>query len=278
MRGLLLLAALAPQLAWAQADPATLADIRGQIAALTSEIGGLRGELSATGQLSQGVAGNTPLERLNAIEAELQRLTSLTEQLEFRISQVVADGTNRLGDLEFRVCELEEGCDVSTLGDTPTLGGSEGTTVVTDPAAPAVPAVPAAPAGPELAATEQADFEAAEAALAEGDFAGAADRFGAFVTAYPGSPLTARAQLGRGSALDALGGRDADAARAYLDSFSAAPDGPFAADALLGLGRNLAKLGQVPDACVTLAEIGARFPASPLLAEANAERQAMRCP
>jgi hypothetical protein len=34
----------------------------------------------------------------------------------------------------------------------------------------------------------------------------------------------------------------------------------------------------VPDACVTLAEIGARFPQSPLLAEANAERQALRCP
>lgn len=262
--------AIWPALAWGQADPQTLADIRNQIAALSGEIGGLRAELSATGQLSAGVAGNTPLERLNAIEAELQRLTSKTEELEFRINRITADGTNRLGDLEFRLCELEEGCDVSLLGDTPSLGGVDNATVVPLPAPPPASA-------PALAVNEQQDFERAEGALAAGDFQGAADLFAGFVAAYPGSPLTARAQLGRGAALDATGAAS-DAARAYLDSFSADPDGPVAADALLGLGRNLGKLGQVPDACVTLGEVAARFPASPLVADAQAERQRLGCP
>ena len=278
MRRLALVLAVVPGLAWGQANPQTLADIRGQIAALSQEIGGLRAQLSASGQLSTGVAGNTPLERLNAIEAELQRLTSKTEELEFRINRITTDGTNRLGDLEFRVCELESGCDIALLGQTPALGGVDNATVVPSPAAPA-PAAPTAPttSGPDLAVNEQADFERAEGALATSDFRGAADLFAAFVTAYPGSPLTARAQLGRGSALDSLGDVS-NAARAYLDSFSADPDGPIAADALLGLGRNLAKLGQVPDACVTLGEVATRFPSSPLVADAQSERQRLGCP
>ena len=267
----LLLLAAWPALSQAQAaDPQTLADIRGEIASLSQQIEGLRGELTASGQLTQGVSGNTPLERLNAIEAELQRLTSKAEQLEFRINRITTDGTNRLGDLEFRLCEIEEGCDLSLLGDTPALGGVDNATVV-----PA-PAPPTEENGPELAVNEQADFERAEGALASSDFRGAADQFAAFVQAYPGSPLTARAHLGRGSALDQLQDTS-NAARAYLDSFSAEPDGAFAADALLGLGRNLGRLGQVPDACVTLGEIGNRFPASPLVLEAQAEMQTLGC-
>lgn len=262
--------ALGPALAWGQADPQTLADIRSQIAALSQEIGGLRAELSATGQLSEGVAGNTPLERLNAIEAELQRLTSKTEELEFRINRITTDGTNRLGDLEFRLCEMEEGCDVGLLGQAPSLGGVDNATVVPVPAPPPVQ-------GPDLAVNEQQDFERAEGALAASDFQGAAELFAAFVAAYPGSPLTARAQLGRGAALDGLGDAS-NAARAYLDSFSADPDGPIAADALLGLGRNLGKLGQAPDACVTLGEVATRFPTSPLVADAQAEMRTLGCP
>ncbi|WP_210530180.1 tetratricopeptide repeat protein [Rubellimicrobium arenae] len=275
-RAALLLAAVWPGLAWGQAaDPQTLADIRTQIASLSQQIEGLRGELTTSGQLTQGVAGNTPLERLNAIESELQRLTSRTEELEFRINRIATDGTNRLGDLEFRVCEIEEGCDVSQLGTTPTLGGTESTTVV--PATPEAPAPSTSTGnGPDLAVNEQADFERAEGALASSDFRGAADLFTSFVAAYPGSPLMARAQLGRGAALDGLGD-PSNAARAYLDSFSTDPDGEFAADALLGLGKNLGQLGQVPDACVTLAEIGTRFPGSPLIADAQREMQSLRC-
>ena len=58
------------------------------------EVEGLRGELAATGALSQGVAGNTPLERFDAIESELRRLTSKTEELEFRVNRIVSDLTS----------------------------------------------------------------------------------------------------------------------------------------------------------------------------------------
>lgn len=276
MRRLALLLAFLPGAALAQADPATLADIRAEIASLAGDVEGLRGELSATGTLSQGVAGNTPLERLNAIEAELQRLTSKTEELEFRVNRIVTDGTNRLGDLEFRVCELDEGCDVAALGDAPSLGGVDNAAVVPVPEEP-VPTPEGDPSGSDLAVNEQADFDRATGALASGDFEGAADLLADFVAAYPGSPLSAQALVGRGEALDRLG-ETANAARAYLDAFSADPVGSVAPDALLGLGRNLGRLGQVPDACVTLGEIATRFPSSPLLLDAEAERRALACP
>jgi hypothetical protein len=65
------------------------------------------------------------LQRMDAIEAEIRRLTALTEDLQIRVDSVVRDGTNRVGDLEFRLCELETDCDISSLGETPNLGGVE---------------------------------------------------------------------------------------------------------------------------------------------------------
>lgn len=250
-------------------DAATLADIRQQLASLYADVTALRSELTASGQLSSGVAGNTPLERLNAIEAELVRLTSKAEELEFRINRITVDGTNRIGDLEFRLCEIEPGCDISLLGDTPSLGG-------VDSAAEVPAAADPTPAGPELTASEQQDYARAQEALAGGDFRGAADLFASFVAAYPGGPMTGEALFHRGEALEGLG-QVSDAARAYLDSFSGDPDGPLAPDALLKLGTALAALGQGPDACVTLGEVISRFPAAPAAAQAQSERSRLGC-
>ena len=93
---------LAPLPAAAQDE--ALADIRQQLTALYVDVQRLRTELSTTGTLPTGIAGATPLDRLDAIEAELQRLTSKAEELEFRVNRITVDGTNRIGDLEFRLC------------------------------------------------------------------------------------------------------------------------------------------------------------------------------
>lgn len=250
-------------------DSTTLADIRQQLAILYVEIDSLRGELSASGTLSTGFAGNTPLDRLNAIEAELQRLTSKTEELEFRINRITVDGTNRIGDLEFRVCELEPGCDVSLLGDTPSLGGVDSAAAVPEPA-------PETDTGPSMAVGEQADFDRAKAALDAGDWRGAADQFAFFVQTYPGGALSSEALFHRGVALEMLG-EVSEAARAFLDSFSGEPEGPVAADALFRLGMALAALGQMPDACVTLGEVPARFPSAAVAGQAQTARADLGC-
>ncbi|MDF1856536.1 tetratricopeptide repeat protein [Pseudooceanicola sp.] len=253
----------------AQSREETLADIRQELTVLYVEIKKLKRELSTTGGAGGLGLGGSALQRLDAIEAETQRLTKQTEELSFRIDRVVSDGTNRIGDLEFRLVELEGG-DLSKLGDTPTLGGGDMPVV-------AKPATPSTSPETELAVSEEADFNRAEAALEGKDYATARDLFATFLTSYPGSPLEAKAEIGRGKALEGLG-EISQSARSYLNAFSGSPDGPEAPEALYGLGRMLAALEQVDEACVTLREIGVRFPASPFVAKAETEMRARSCP
>ena len=249
-------------------DAQTLADIRQELTVLNVEIQKLRRELSTTGGATTQIQNGGTLERIGAIETELQRLTSKTERLEYRINRVVTDGTNRIGDLEFRLVELEGG-DVSTLGETSTLGGVDEQPVVT-------PGPTEEPAGEQLAVGEQADFDVAQNALHAGDYQMAADKFGAFEEAYPGSPLGAQAHLLRGKALDGLGD-SREAARAYLASFSRDSSGPVAPQALVELGASLGRLGQASQACVTLAEVRVRFPNSAAVPQAEREMASLGC-
>lgn len=259
---------LAPLPAAAQDE--TLADIRQQLTALYVDVQRLRTELSTTGTLPTGIAGATPLDRLDAIEAELQRLTSKAEELEFRVNRITVDGTNRIGDLEFRLCELEAGCDIANLGDTPSLGG------VDNSAGVPVANPPPVTGGPAVAIGEQDDIRRAQEALASGDFRSAVDQLATFVATYPGSPLTSDANYLRGEALEGLA-QPTDAARAYLEAFSDNPTGPKAPDALFKLGSSLGMIGQTQDACLTLAEVNVRFPGNPAVADAQAEMQALGC-
>lgn len=256
--------------ALAQTKDQTLADIRQQLSTLYIDVQNLKSELTASGALTQGTQGNTPLERLDSIEAQLQQLTSKTEELEFRINRITTDGTNRIGDLEFRLCELETGCDINQLGDTPTLGGVDNGATVPAPVAPPENG------GPELAVGEKQDYERAQAALAQGDFRGAADLLATYATTYPGGPLVPDAHFLRGSAFEALG-EMTNAARAYLDAFSAAPTGPKAPEALYKLGFSLGAIGQTQDACITLKEVGTRFPGDPAVLEAQSAMRNLSC-
>ncbi len=252
-------------------DQQTLADIRQELTVLHVEIQRLKREFSTTGSPSPNLSGSSILERVDAIEAELQRLTRQTEQLNQRVQNVVTDGTNRIGDMEFRLCELEPGCEIS--GEpTSTLGGegsSTGAAVIT-------PAVPDSSEQVDLAVGEQADFDAAAQALSDGDYQAAADRFTQFDLAYPGSPLASQANLRRGQALEGLGDTR-EAARAFLASFTGDSEGPLAPEALFELGAALGRLGQTDQACITLGEVGVRFPASGPAASATQEMASLGC-
>ena len=252
-------------------DAQTLADVRQELTVLNVEVQKLRRELSTTGGASLNLSGNSVLDRMNAMESELQRLTSKTEELENRINRVVTDGTNRIGDLEFRLVELEGG-DMGAIGETSTLGGGDMPATNTAPIAPTAPSTNTA----ELAIGEADDFERAKAALATGDFRTAADQFATFNQTYPGGPLGPEAELRRGDALSGLGDTR-EAARAYLASFSSDPVGPVAPEALYQLGKSLGALEQRQEACVTLGEVATRFPTSPFVPQAANERAALNC-
>ena len=278
MRLLGLCLILLPLPALAQGRAQTLADIKAELSMLMADFNGLKAELVQSGAAASGAAGGDALQRLDAIEAELMRLTAKTEEVELKVTRVVTDGTNRVGDIEYRLCEVTTGCDVGTLGTTTMLGG--------DPAPADVPVVADTGGGVvvgdtgggvEMAANEQKDFDRAQEVLATGDFRTAADLFATFAQSFPGGPLTQQALFQRGEALTQLGDTT-NAARAYLDAFSGQPTGPYAADSLLKLGQGLGELGQVPDACVTLGEVDVRFPGTIQATNAAVSMQGLGCP
>lgn len=258
-------------------DTETLADIRQELTVLHVEVQKLKRELSTTGSAGNATAGGSTLERVDAIEAELRRLTAKTEELQFRVERVVKDGTNRIGDLEFRLVELEGG-DVSKLGETTTLGGDMPAPAAVEETPQPAAVVPETPTeeAPQLAVSEEADFNAARAALEAGDFVDAAAKFKAFGETYPGSPLGVKAQLAQGAAYEGQGDLTG-AARAYLAAFSAEPNGSDAPEALFRLGKGLGRLGQTSEACVTLSEVSLRFPGGDAASKAEDERSRLGC-
>lgn len=252
----------------------TLADIRVELAALAAEFNALKAELVASGAATNGSAGGDALTRMDTIEAELARLNARTEEIELKLNRVVSDGTNRIGDLEYRLCEVTDGCDPTSLGATSVLGET-GTAPL--PETTGTRATDTGTGGAEMAVAEQEDFDRAKAVLDQGDFRGAADQFATYAQSYPGGPLVPQALIYRGDALNQLGDTS-NAARAYLDAFNASPEGPLAGDALLKLGQGLAALGQTSEACVTLGEVSIRFPASAAAQQSLVAMQGLGCP
>ncbi|MEM9270762.1 MAG: tol-pal system protein YbgF, partial [Pseudomonadota bacterium] len=187
--------------------------------------------------------------------------------LSFRVERVVADATNRIGDLEFRLVELEGG-DLSQLGQTPPLGGN----VTPVPVAP----VTTGSASPQVAISETTLFDAAYTRFKAGDYPSAAQQFRNFIQDYPAGPLTGQAQYYLGEALFAQQDWNG-AARSFLDSFSGEPNGDLAADALYRLGISLGQMGQFSEACLTLTEVPRRYPASPRAAEVPGQKSVLGC-
>ena len=247
-------------------DGQTLADIRQELSVLFVDVQRLKTELSTTGSPSFSIGGDTALARIDAVERELRRLTAQTEALELRVQNIVSDGSNKIGDLEFRLCELEADCDIATLGAGTTLGGE---------AAPA-PQPPASSGSGTVVLGEQGDFDRAKAAFDAGDMAAAATAFDTFIQTYPGGPFSADAHFYRGEAL-AAGSDWPRAARAYLDAFTFDTDGPRAPGALLKLGLALSELGQSDEACLTLAEVPIRYPQSPAALDAASASANLGC-
>ena len=66
-------------------DSETLADIRQELTVLSVEMQKLTRELSTTGTMGTATVSWSVLERVDAIENELRRLTARTEELSLRV-------------------------------------------------------------------------------------------------------------------------------------------------------------------------------------------------
>lgn len=252
-----------------------LADLRAELNAVRGQLQSLRSDLVASGAEGfQAAGGDAAIDRMNAMEQHLARLTDRTEQLQNRIDRIIADSNRRIADLEFRLCEMDETCDLAAL-TTPDPGRLPGS-LPGGPTAPALPATPQQPGSKPASAGEQADFDAARQVMASGDFRRAADMFGTVAQTHAGGALTAEALFLRGAALDSAGDLRG-AAAAWLEGFSADPDGPRAAESLLGIARVIQGEGDSTASCLYLAEIPARFPGTPFAAEAETRMSRLAC-
>ena len=252
-------------------DGPTLADMRAELSEVRNELQSLRAQLVASGAEGfRAAGGDTAIDRMNAMEQRLAQLTDRTEQLQNRIGRVVGDAKRRMDDLEFRLCEMDETCDLSALM-TPGLQGDSNATPSN--LAPADPSQTGN--GKPATAAEQADFAAAQQAMNEGDFPRAAEMFGAVAENHAGGPLTAEAFFLRGAALDSAGDAQG-AAAAWLEGFAADPESPRAGESLLGIARIVAAEDPTA-ACLYLAEIPARFPGTPAAAEAETRMSRLAC-
>lgn len=244
----------------------TLADIRQELSILYVEFQKLKRELSTTSAPAMTLTGSSVLDRVTAIEVEMQRLTAQAEKLHFRIERIVKDGTNQIGDLEFRLVELEGG-DTSQLGETTTLGDI----LLTDPSKPSE-----LPETIQLAIGEQADYDTAIAAIESKDYQKAIQLLEAFNQTYPGSPLAGEVSYRKGNLLNEMNDTRA-AAQSYLESYELSSDGPFAADAVLALSIALGELGKVEEACVMLGQLPTRFPLSVAIVSAQEQEEILGC-
>lgn len=281
MRALLLAAGLALLGFSASAqDKQTLADIRTELRQVTADLLSLRGQLNASGQAGYAAAGgDSAIDRMDTMEARLQQLTGQTEELQNRIDRIVRDGTTRIGDIEFRLCEMEEGCDLGSL-NTPPLGSQSGGGALPSSNQSGMlnggASRPATPSAGAATTAEKADFDRARGVLGQGDFRTAADLFAAVAKTHAGGPLTAEALFLRGAALDSAGDLPA-AGAAWLESFAADPNSPQAPDVLLGLSRAVAASSDAKNGCPFLFEILVRFPDAVQAGEAQKRIAATQC-
>jgi tol-pal system protein YbgF len=248
-----------PALAPAQAE--SVADLRAELTALSSVVADLARELSSGSAQAQPDFDGALIDRVERIREELARLTGRTEELEFRIRRTIDEASNRLGDLEFRMTELEGG-DTSSLAPPRALDSGSG---VADGDTP------------QFAAGERTAFDSARALADDGDYDAAAEALQQFLEFYPGSPLSADASMLLGE-MHRTRGAEPDAARAYLNLYLADPDGPDAPRALLALGESLGRLDQRDEACVMFDELLDRFATTPQAGEATEARARLACP
>jgi len=220
--------------------------------------------------------------RLMEMENRFRTVTGQYEEAMYRLTQMSRTLENTLGDVEFRLQQLEQG---KISGPIPLTEGSQAAAdepqaepiPTTEPAS--VQALPAAllvdgevePAADVVVTPEthpeqylegdtpEEQFRAAFFLVRRGELDKAIQAYRAFITLHPDHPYRANAVywLGRSHAAQ---GNYTEAARILIDAYDKHADSDKGAEILLHLGVSLEKLGQNEEACSAFGELDRRFP------------------
>lgn len=250
--------------------------------------------------------------RMTELETELRNMTGRIEEAGFKIDQVRTRLDKLVGDVDFRLSEIERGlaggqpiaagpagegvvanaapAEGATAAGLPPEGarqpGTLGTVTESDvanaeAASTAVAAVPRAAPEPEPIlprGTAQERYNFATRLLRQGDFDDAQRALQEFLGAHPDDRLAPNAQYWLGETYYV---RDEfrRAAEIFLAGYQKFGDSPKAPDSLLKLGMSLAKLGETADACSTFDKVreAYRDTAATAVRLADRERERAGC-
>lgn len=285
----------------------TSRDVMNRLEQLENEVETLgravyRGEAPPPGALSgDSTAADTEV-RLQELETQISTLTGKLEEHEYQIKQLQDNLQRALSDIDLRLQEQQaapntlpqpETGGFNTINNAPPVLPSD------MPDAPetsgyqwnsndgAVPPPPAATTSGNLgtltssgtkASSPAVMYEAAFAALKQGDYASSEQQFKAFVEQYPQDALAGNAKYWLGETYYARGDYE-QAARTFAEAYQQYPKTTKAPDNLLKLGLALAAMNKKSDACVALGQIERQYAAAagPVLRRSKQEMDRLGC-
>jgi TolA-binding protein len=237
--------------------------------------------------LAGGIPASTPVAdltaRLDAMEAQLARITGQHEENSYKVRQLEESLNKFKGDAEFRLAAIEQSrAGAAEPAEEPSAEAAQPraaapAAVRAQAPAPARAEAPAprkaqlaaaapAPEAPAPAAEATAPVDEAEDAYLDGfrmweggKYAEAAPVLEGMAKKYPKHRRASYAQNLAGRAyLD--DGKPATAAKLFLANYQANPKGDRAADSLYFLGQALAKLDKDAEACKVYDELEEVYP------------------
>ncbi|MFN3834563.1 MAG: tol-pal system protein YbgF [Glycocaulis sp.] len=224
------------------------------------------------------------LQRIEALEREQRVLTGELERMNFENTRLRQE-VDRLNTAMRRLLAGEEGEGLAVTDPDDPHG--EARAAATRPLSlqggnlPPERAAESAQREAGLAATETAPadpdemFRNARSRLLDGDFAGAQERFAAFVSQHETHALTGQAWYWLGET-HFVQGSFQDAADAYLASLRMDRRGERGPDALVRLGASLAAMDQQAAACNVLRSFASEYPNADEEARRRAQRESSR--
>ena len=273
---------LAPLAARAQMDSREAIQLQNEILALRHDLdalqkgGGQGGSALGSAKHAAPAAANSDiltqlLDRVSLLEDQMRQLRGHVDELNNQMVQQNADLNKKIDDLGFRVDTFESGKHPATTPAAPAEAAAEKTIPPsTSPPPTSLGTLPVPPAAPPTGAKEgvkegaakptaQSLLQDGRTAFARHDYASAEDSAEQALAIKGAHTVDARFLLGQSLAAEH---QFQKAALAFDDTYKAAPTGPRAPEALLGLAESLAAINAKPAACATLAKFAKEFPAA----------------
>jgi tol-pal system protein YbgF len=221
---------------------------------LEERIGALEAQLKSGGLIDLA-------NQLELVRADVAKLRGQIEVLTHELAEAQKRQRDLYVDLDSRLRKLEV-AQAAAAAAPPQAQPAAPEPAATAGGAPAAGTLPAPGTPPRQdAAAEQRAYDTALDLFKRGDYAGAINAFGAFVRAYPRSPLASSAQYWIGNAHFAR--RDYRAAlTAQRTLIANYPDSAKVPDALLNIASAQTELGDPAGARRTLEELVAKHPQS----------------